>query len=81
MSEKKTPIFEKEIKLLDETYTDMLEIIHEKPNVNDVENMRLWIDNAFVKVNKAAFKIKDVRNLLIDKDIKGPIVDTYNSPA
>ena len=39
--------FENEIKFLDLIYTDMIEALHQKPDENDIEGMRLYLDNIF----------------------------------
>ena len=47
MSEEKKSVenFENEIKLMDLIYTDMIEALHQRPDENDIEAIRLYIDN------------------------------------
>jgi hypothetical protein len=71
--------FENEIKLLDLIYTDMLESIHQKPNENDIEAMRLYMDNIWGVFNRTVFRVTEIKNSLQkEKNFKH---ETWNPPA
>ena len=74
-------IFEVELNLLDKVQTDLFESITLKPDVRDVEAVRLYVDNLYLVLNRAVTIIMDVKNHLIKKDIPAAITETYNSPA
>lgn len=71
--------FEAEIKYLDLIYTDMLEAIHQKPDENDIEAMRLYMDNIWGVFNRTVFRVTEIKNAL-QKDQK-LIHETWNPPA
>jgi len=71
--------FESEIKYLDLIYTDMLEAIHQKPDENDIEAMRLYMDNIWGVFNRTIFRVTEIKNSL-QKDQK-QIHETWNPPA
>jgi hypothetical protein len=71
--------FESEIKLLDLIYTDMLEAIHQKPDENDIEAMRLYMDNIWGVFNRTVFRVTEIKNSL-QKNQK-LIHETWNPPA
>ena len=56
--------FESEIKFLDFIYTDMLEAIHQKPDENDIEAMRLYMDNIWGVFNRTVFRVTEIKNSL-----------------
>ncbi len=71
--------FEKELKLLDKMYSDISEAIFAKPDLNDIEAIRLYVDNTVGTLNNIALNIKDVKNTLIkNREI---IHQTWNPPA
>jgi len=74
-------LFELEINLLDRVQTEMFEAIALKPDVRDVEAVRLYVDNLYQVLNKSVTIIMDVKNNLIKKDTPAVITETYNSPA
>lgn len=74
-------LFEVELNLLDRIQTDLFEAITLKPDVRDVEAVRLYVDNLYIVLNRAVTIIMDVKNHLIKKDIPAKITETYNSPA
>ncbi len=74
-------LFEVELNLLDRIQTDLFEAITLKPDVRDVEAVRLYVDNLYLVLNRAVTLIMDVKNHLIKKDIPAKITETYNSPA
>jgi hypothetical protein len=74
-------LFEVELNLLDRIQTDLFEAITLKPDVRDVEAVRLYVDNLYLVLNRAVTIIMDVKNYLIKKDIPAKITETYNSPA
>jgi hypothetical protein len=80
MSEKKEEtLFESEIKTLDKIYLDMLEAIENIPTGQDLEVMRLYVDNLYGLLNRTVANVKDVKNgLLKDKKL---ILETWNPPA
>ena len=47
----------------------------------DFEEIRLYVDNVYMTLNKCVSLSKDVKNALLKKDYKDLITDTYNSPA
>jgi hypothetical protein len=71
--------FEKEIKMLDQVYTDMVEAIHQKPSNLNVEEMRLYLDNIYVVLNRTVFRVQEVKNDL--EKLKNLNFDTWNPPA
>lgn len=71
--------FDVEIKYLDLIYTDMLEAIHQKPDENDIEAMRLYMDNIWGVFNRTVFRVTEIKNSL-QKDQK-QIHETWNPPA
>lgn len=71
--------FDDEIKYLDLIYSDMIEAIHQKPDENDIEAMRLYIDNIWSVFNRTVFRVTEVKNIL-QKDQK-LIHETWNPPA
>jgi hypothetical protein len=71
--------FESEIKFLDLIYTDMLEAIHQKPDENDIEAMRLYMDNIWGVFNRTVFRVTEIKNSL-QKNQK-LIHETWNPPA
>ena len=81
MKEKSNPeiTFESEIKFLDLIYTDMLEAIHQKPDENDIEAMRLYMDNIWGVFNRTVFRVTEIKNSL-QKNQK-LIHETWNPPA
>jgi|GEM_PF-747739 len=71
--------FEKEIKMLDLIYSDMLEAIQGKPVSNKIDDLRLYVDNIYSVLNKTAIRVKEVKNdLLADEKF---IHETWNPPA
>ena len=81
MKEKSNPeiTFESEIKFLDLIYTDMLEAIHQKPDENDIEAMRLYMDNIWGVFNRTVFRVTEIKNSL-QKNQK-LLHETWNPPA
>lgn len=71
--------FDSEVKLLDLIYTDMLEAIHQKPDENDIEAMRLYMDNIWGVFNRTVFRVTEIKNSL-QKNQK-LIHETWNPPA
>ena len=56
--------FESEIKFLDLIYTDMIEALHQKPDENDIEGMRLYLDNIWGVFNRTVFRVTEIKNSL-----------------
>ena len=71
--------FDSEVKLLDLIYTDMLEAIHQKPDENDIEAMRLYMDNIWGVFNRTVFRVTEIKNSL--QKNKKLIHETWNPPA
>ncbi|HMN18749.1 MAG: hypothetical protein HND40_01125 [Ignavibacteriota bacterium] len=81
MSEEKKSVenFENEIKLMDLIYTDMIEALHQRPDENDIEAIRLYIDNIRGVFNRTIFRITEIKNnLQKDQKLKH---ETWNPPA
>lgn len=71
--------FENEIKLMDLIYTDMIEALHQRPDENDIEAIRLYIDNIRGVFNRTIFRITEIKNnLQKDQKLKP---ETWNPPA
>jgi len=71
--------FKKEISLLDQIYSDMLEASHIEPDLNDVESMRLYIENSFRVFNRTIFRVNEIKNSLIKENKLD--TSTWNPPA
>jgi hypothetical protein len=71
--------FEKEIEVLDQIFNDMVEAVHLKPAGNDIEELRLYVDNTYTVLNTTALRVKEIKNQLL-KDSK-LILETWNPPA
>lgn len=71
--------FDKEIQFLDLIYSDMIEAIHQKPDENDIEAMRLYMDNIWGVFNRTVFRVTEIKNNL-QKEQK-LIHETWNPPA
>ena len=74
-------MFAMEITLLDKLQTELFDSIAAKPEAMDFDEIRLFVDNVFMTLNKSVTIAKDVKNMLLNKDFKEPITETYNSPA
>lgn len=81
MSEKSKLDFKFEIVLLDKAQTELFDAIASKPDPNDIEAMRLYLDNVYMAMNKCVTLIKDTKNALQKKQTEPPLTETYNSPA
>ncbi|GAB1349419.1 hypothetical protein MASR1M107_16330 [Ignavibacteriales bacterium] len=75
----KTIKFEKEIEVLDMIFQDMVEAIHLKPDGNDIEDLRLYVDNTYAVLNTTALRVNEIKKQL-EKDAK-LILETWNPPA
>lgn len=71
--------FEKELEVLDQIFSDMVEAVHLKPDGNDIEELRLYVDNTYTVLNTTALRVKAIKNQLM-KDSK-LILETWNPPA
>jgi hypothetical protein len=71
--------FNSEIQFLDLIYSDMIEAIHQKPNENDIEAVRLYLDNIWGVFNRTVFRVTEIKNNL-QKNQK-LIHETWNPPA
>lgn len=81
MSEQNKLNFKLEIALLDKAQNELFEAIAAKPDSNEIEAMRLYIDNVFMTLNKCVTLVKDTKNALQNKQTEPPLTETYNSPA
>lgn len=71
--------FSNEIELLDKIYLDLVSAIHEKPSNNDIEALRLYVDNLYSMLNGSALRINEVKKLLLEDEKL--IHETWNPPA
>ena len=74
-------IFALELALLDKLQLELFEAISRKPQTMDFDEIRLYVDNVYMVLNKCATITKDVKNALLQKDYKELFTETYNSPA
>ncbi len=72
--------FENEIKLLDEVYSEMLEAIMNKPELQDYEVSRIYYENVSARLNKWVTHVKDVKNKLEKQESLGDLT-ADNRPA
>jgi len=56
--------FEHEIKLLDEVYSEMVEAIMNKPDLQDYEISRIYYENVAARLNKWVNQVKEVKGNL-----------------
>lgn len=71
--------FNNEIKFLDLIYSDMIEALHQKPDENDIEGMRLYLDNIWGVFNRTVFRVTEIKNSLQkNQSFKH---ETWNPPA
>ena len=56
--------FSKEIKLLEEIYSELVEAIMNKPESQDYEKSKIYFENAAARMNKWANVVKDVKKHL-----------------
>ena len=73
--------FETEIALLDRIQRELFDAIASKPDNNDYEAVRLYVDNLFITLNRTVTMIMDVKTNLEKKESQDGITETYNSPA
>lgn len=71
--------FENEIKFLDLIYGDMIEALHQKPDENDIEAMRLYMDNIWGVFNRTIFRVTEIKNNLQKDQVLRH--ETWNPPA
>ena len=72
--------FENEIKLLDEVYSEMVEAIMNKPELQDYEVSRIYYENVSARLNKWVTHVKDVKNKLEKQESLGDLT-ADNRPA
>lgn len=79
-SPQETAKFEKELALLDKLYLDLVESIHQKPDPgSSFEDLRLYVDNAYVTLNRSVAVVREVKAALeADRDL---LLRTWNPPA
>ena len=70
---------EKDLKLLDLMYNDIVEAIHTKPTNHNYEDLRLYVDNIYSLLNKTVFRIQELKNDL--QEDKQLVLETWNPPA
>lgn len=73
------PKFEKEIEVLDQIYNELVEAIHEKPENQDVEQLRIYVDNTYATLNRTVLRVKEIKNGLTAG--QKLIHETWNPPA
>ena len=78
-AEKKELNFDKQLKMLDQVYADMVEAIHNKPSDSNVENLRIYLDNIYVILNRTVFRVQEIKNDLEKQ--KKLTLETWNPPA
>lgn len=71
--------FDNELKLLDLIYEDVLEAVHNEPDMNDIESMRLYIENSYRIFNRTIFRVVEIKNSLTRN--KKLDTSTWNPPA
>jgi len=71
--------FDDDIRILDSIYSDMVEAIHMKPSGNNIEELRLYMDNLYVTLNRTVFRVQEIKNSL--NEGKKLIFNTWNPPA
>ncbi len=71
--------FQKEISLLNQIYDDMLEASHNEPDLNNIESMRIYIENSFRIFNRTIFRVNEIKNSLSDRSKLDS--STWNPPA
>lgn len=71
--------FSNEVKLLDAIYEDIIEAVHNEPDMNDIESMRLYIENSFRIFNRTIFRVVEVKNSLTKNEKLDS--STWNPPA
>ncbi len=77
---KETVKFEKELALLDKLYLDLVESIHQKPEPGaNLEDLRLFVDNAYVTLNRSVAVVREVKATLETE--RNLILQTWNPPA
>jgi len=74
-------MFALEVALLDKLQSELFNAIAQKPQAMDFDEIRLFVDNVYMTLNKCVTISKDVKNALLKKDYKDMFTDTYNSPA
>ncbi|WP_337872347.1 hypothetical protein [Ignavibacterium sp.] len=71
--------FDNELKLLDLIYQDVLEAVHNEPDMNDIESMRLYIENSYRIFNRTIFRVVEIKNSLTKNEKLD--TTTWNPPA
>lgn len=71
--------FSNEVKLLDAIYEDIIEAVHKEPDMNDIESMRLYIENSFRIFNRTIFRVVEIKNSFIKNEKLDS--STWNPPA
>ncbi|MBL1213473.1 MAG: hypothetical protein HND52_08950 [Ignavibacteriae bacterium] len=72
--------FNKEIKMLDEIYLELVEAIMNKPESQDYEKSKIYFENAAARMNKWANVVKDVKNQLESRNAARDLT-AENRPA
>lgn len=72
--------FKDELDILNDVYSELIDAIENKPEVQDYEKSRIYTENLISYLNKWVVDVKNVRNLL---EKRGPIKDITadNRPA
>ncbi|HET55998.1 MAG TPA: hypothetical protein ENN33_12395 [Ignavibacteria bacterium] len=72
--------FKDELDILNDVYSELIDAIENKPEVQDYEKSRIYTENLISYLNKWVVDVKNVRNLLEKRE---PIKDITadNRPA
>lgn len=72
--------FKDELNILNDVYSELIDAIENKPEVQDYEKSRIYTENLISYLNKWVLDVKNVRNLLEKRE---PIKDITadNRPA
>jgi hypothetical protein len=71
--------FSSEVKLLDAIYEDLIEAVHNEPEMNNIESMRLYIENSYRIFNRTIFRVVEIKNSLTKNEKLDS--STWNPPA
>ncbi len=72
--------FKDELNILNDVYSELIDAIENKPEIEDYEKSRIYTENLISHLNKWVIDVKNVRNLLEKRE---PVKDITadNRPA